>query len=96
MFLLVSLNRLSAYVGAVMFLTAVSLTTVYAESKPLKIAGSVWPPYIVDKGSEKGAATALVTEILKRAGYETETSIETGQPGPLTATSPVTAQNTLD
>ena len=65
------------YVGAVMLLTAISFTTANAESKPLKIAGSVWPPYIVDKGAEKGAATALVTEILKRAGYKTEVSIQT-------------------
>lgn len=65
------------YVGAVMLVTAISFTTANAESKPLKIAGSVWPPYIVDKGTEKGAATALVTEILKRAGYKTEVSIQT-------------------
>lgn len=69
--------NLCKYAGAVVLLTVISITTVNAESKPLKVAGSVWPPFIVDKGAEKGAATALVTEILKRAGYETEIIIET-------------------
>ena len=68
--------RLSIFTAAIMLLAAISLS-VNAESKPLKIAGSVWPPFIVDQGAEKGAATTLVTEILKRAGYETEASIET-------------------
>ena len=77
MFLLNSWTRLSLYVGVVALMTAITFSTANAESKSLKIAGSVWPPYIVDKGAEKGAATALVTEILKRAGYKTETTIET-------------------
>ena len=77
MFLLTSWYRFSSITAAALLLTAFSFANANAESKPLKIAGSVWPPYIVDKGSEKGAATALVTEILKRAGYETEVSIET-------------------
>ena len=63
--------------GALALMTAFSFQIANAESKPLKVAGSVWPPFIVDKGAEKGAATALVTEILKRAGYKTEVSIET-------------------
>jgi polar amino acid transport system substrate-binding protein len=74
------LNRwyqLGLYVGAVMLLTAFLHTPAIADSKTLKIAGSVWPPYIVDQGAEKGAATTLVSEILKRAGYKTEISIET-------------------
>lgn len=77
MSLLSSCYRLNIYAGALLLLTAVSSTIVNAESKPLKVAGSVWPPFIVDKGAEKGAATALVAEILKRAGYETNISIET-------------------
>ena len=74
--LLTSWYRFSIYVGAVVLLTAISFTTAHAESKTLKIAGSVWPPFIVDQGAEKGAATTLVSEILKRAGYKTEASIE--------------------
>ena len=74
---LISWFRFNIFTSAVVLLTALSFTTAYADSKPLKIAGSVWPPYIVDKGAEKGAATALVAEILKRAGYETDISIET-------------------
>lgn len=69
--------RLSMSLGALALMTAFSFQIANAESKPLKVAGSVWPPFIVDKGAEKGAATALVTEILKRAGYKTEVSIET-------------------
>lgn len=65
------------YVGAVMLLALGVNSPTFAESKTLKIAGSVWPPYIVDKGAEKGAATALVSEIFKRAGYQTEITIET-------------------
>jgi polar amino acid transport system substrate-binding protein len=74
--LLNSCYRLSIFVGAVVVLIAISFTTANAESKPLKIAGSVWPPFIVNQGAEKGAATALVSEILKRAGYKTEITIE--------------------
>lgn len=69
--------RLTIFAATVLLLTAVSVTGAHAENKPLKVAGSVWPPFIVDQGAEKGAATALVTEILKRAGYKTEVSIET-------------------
>lgn len=69
--------RLGMSVSAVMLLALCLNSHTYAESKPLKIAGSVWPPYIIDQGAEKGAATALVSEILKRAGYQTEISIET-------------------
>ena len=76
MSLLTTWYRLSIISGAVVLLTIISFTSANAESKPLKVAGSVWPPFIVDQGAEKGAATALVTEILKRAGYETEVSIE--------------------
>ena len=69
--------RLHLWLGAVMLLlTAILPGTSYADSKPLKIAGSVWPPFIVDQGAEKGAATALVSEIFKRAGYKTEITIE--------------------
>jgi polar amino acid transport system substrate-binding protein len=65
------------YLGVVMLLALALNSYAHAETKPLKIAGSVWPPFIVDQGAEKGAATALVSEILKRAGYQTEVSIET-------------------
>ena len=65
------------YISVLLLLTACFNSLAFAESKPLKIAGSVWPPYIIDQGAEKGAATALVSEILKRAGYQTEVSIET-------------------
>ena len=51
--LLTSWYRFSIYVGIVVLLTAISVTAVNADSKPLKIAGSVWPPFIVDQGAEK-------------------------------------------
>ncbi len=64
--------------GSTVLLLALCLNvSAFAETKTLKIAGSVWPPYIIDQGADKGAATALVNEILKRAGYTTEISIET-------------------
>ena len=63
--------------GTVVLLSLCLYTPASAETTTLKIAGSVWPPYIVDQGAEKGAATKLVSEILKRAGYKTDITIET-------------------
>jgi len=77
MWLLNRWYRFGLYLGSVMLLALCVNLHAYAETKPLKIAGSVWPPYIVDQGAEKGAATALVSEIFKRAGYQTEITIET-------------------
>ena len=44
--------------------------------KPLKLVSSEWPPYVEKTAPGKGAAMDLVSRILKRAGYETEISIE--------------------
>jgi polar amino acid transport system substrate-binding protein len=76
MYFLNRFHQLGLSIGVILLLTACFNPLANAEGKPLKIAGSVWPPYIVDQGVEKGAATALVSEILKRAGYQTEVSIE--------------------
>lgn len=77
MYFLNRFHTAGIYIGLFLLLTVCFNSLAYAENKPLKIAGSVWPPYIVDQGAEKGAATTLVREILKRAGYQTEVSIET-------------------
>lgn len=44
--------------------------------KHLKIASSAWPPYADKTMAEKGAGVDLVRQILKRAGYTTEVTID--------------------
>ena len=44
--------------------------------KPLKLVSHTWPPYVEKDAPGKGAAMDLVSQILKRAGYDTIVSID--------------------
>ncbi len=60
----------------VLLLVLATQSVQAASDKPLKIVSSAWPPYVEKEAPGKGAAMDLVSRILKRAGYETEVSIE--------------------
>lgn len=50
--------------------------TLATGTETLRITANIWPPYVDDEMSGNGVAIALVTEALRRAGYETQLAIE--------------------
>lgn len=68
------------YLSVILSLCSLLLAGLPAQAveadKPLKLVSSEWPPYVEKAAPGKGAAMDLVSRILKRAGYESEISIE--------------------
>lgn len=58
-----------------LLLTALSVQAAEAD-KTLKLVSGHWPPYVEKDAPGGGAAIDLVSQILKRAGYDTVASID--------------------
>ncbi len=49
--------------------------TIGAEAQGLKLAASIWPPYVDERLYENGVAIAMATTALERAGYDPSLTI---------------------
>ena len=67
------MTRLFANLGAIMVCLIVSAACM----ADLKVVASPWPPYVDARLHKDGVAMHLVTEGLRRAGYESDVTIET-------------------